>query len=387
MRAILRWTIAVIVVSPLLSSSAWSYPEFIGYGYGSCVTCHYNGLGNGALNDYGRGVWAAEIAAQVLSPKASLEELSASSGFLGSTELPRWLRPHIKYRGINVQRNPGSKDSKSIYYHMQLDVGSAIILDEDQKYVVMANYGYIPSGNQSQRNNLNRFRARDLYLRLQLTETFWAYVGKLEKAYGLRNADHTSYNRLPQELNQNTQSHGAILHYLGETAEVALGSFSGNLEAEAQDFEQKGFSATSDFEVIERGRIGLSALKSSSQVKNEVGLTGIHWKQGLSTGTSLLFEYGIIQKKNPTSATNGSYSFLQSMIRLSRGNHFITNIERYNQDQPASSPDQWKVGFGFLYFPFQKMELRANATHQRAVSSDEVAKDNWALTGQVHLAL
>lgn len=389
-RRLISYDYSVLLI---LSTTLWfsmpadAYPEFIGYGYGSCITCHYNGLGNGPLNDYGRGVWAAEIADNVFSSKASLEDLSASSGFLGSTALPAWLRPHVKYRGINVQPNPGSENSKSTFYHMQLDVGSTLIFDEEQKYMIVANYGYIPSPDRSQRNNLNRFRTRDLFLRAQLSETLWLYLGKMEKAYGIRNVDHTSYNRLPQELNQNTQAHGAVLHYIGETMELALNPFNGNMDAEAQSFEQKGVSFTSEVEVIEKGRVGVSALKSASQEKNEIALAGLHWKQGLSTGTALLAEYGMVQKKDPTSARNGSYTFLQSMIRLYKGNHFITNIERYNQDVASEAPDQWKVGLGLLYFPFQRLEFRAHAVHQRSVSSDAVTKDNWALQGQVHLAL
>lgn len=378
----------ILIVSHLLVSPfTQAYPEFIGYGYGSCITCHYNGLGNGALNDYGRGVWASEIAANIFSKTTKLEDLSARSGFLGSKELPYWIRPHIKYRGINVLPNPGGAGSKTKYYHMQIDAGAAIAIDQDQKYLIMLNYGYVPSPDPNMKNNLNRFLGRDLYLRVQATETIWLYLGKLEKAYGLRNVDHTSYNRVPQELFQNTQSHGAIIHYLGETSEFAINQFVGNMDSVNKTSEQKGTSFTSDIEVMEKGRIGLSALKSESELKNATTLVGAHWKQGLSTGTALLFEYGIIQKKDTTSATNGSYSYLQSMIRLAKGNHFITNIERYNRDISATTPDRWKVGLGFLFFPFQRMEFRFHATHQRDVSSESVTDDSWALQGQVHLAL
>ncbi len=68
---------------------AYAYPEFIGYGYKSCLTCHWNGHGSGPLNDYGRGVWASEIASRSLYPKTwKLEDLSATSGFFGPKELP-----------------------------------------------------------------------------------------------------------------------------------------------------------------------------------------------------------------------------------------------------------------------------------------------------------
>jgi hypothetical protein len=31
----------------LSAQTVYAYPEFIGYGYKSCLTCHWNGHGNG----------------------------------------------------------------------------------------------------------------------------------------------------------------------------------------------------------------------------------------------------------------------------------------------------------------------------------------------------
>ncbi|MBC7464797.1 MAG: hypothetical protein H7256_02295, partial [Bdellovibrio sp.] len=46
----------LILLLPFLANA---YPDFISYGYRTCITCHYNGQGGGALNDYGRAVWAS----------------------------------------------------------------------------------------------------------------------------------------------------------------------------------------------------------------------------------------------------------------------------------------------------------------------------------------
>jgi hypothetical protein len=42
---------SVIFVALLISKRVMAYPDFIGYGYSSCITCHYSGSGGGALND------------------------------------------------------------------------------------------------------------------------------------------------------------------------------------------------------------------------------------------------------------------------------------------------------------------------------------------------
>ena len=57
-----------------LSATASAYPDFIGYGYASCLTCHFNGQGSGPLNDYGRALWSAEIASRALYPKSMSDE-------------------------------------------------------------------------------------------------------------------------------------------------------------------------------------------------------------------------------------------------------------------------------------------------------------------------
>ena len=91
-----------------------AYPDFIGYGYSSCMLCHYNGHGGGALSDYGRGVFASEIVSKgYLDPKITDEELSQSSGFLGKKQIPWWIRPGFKYRGLYFESNPG-RDRKSV---------------------------------------------------------------------------------------------------------------------------------------------------------------------------------------------------------------------------------------------------------------------------------
>jgi hypothetical protein len=89
----------------LLALPALSYPSFVSYGYRSCVTCHFNGQGGGALNDYGRALFSAEIASRAFySDSVSDEELGERSGFLGKTALPWWLRPGFKGRLLWFQR-------------------------------------------------------------------------------------------------------------------------------------------------------------------------------------------------------------------------------------------------------------------------------------------
>ena len=60
----LKLIFQLIIFTLLPVKFVHAYPEFIGYGYGSCLTCHYNGAGGGPLSDYGRSLFAVEIAAK-----------------------------------------------------------------------------------------------------------------------------------------------------------------------------------------------------------------------------------------------------------------------------------------------------------------------------------
>ena len=56
--------LTVLLFISIFSSTAWAYPHFVGFGYTSCATCHYNPFGNGPLNDYGRALSATAVSAK-----------------------------------------------------------------------------------------------------------------------------------------------------------------------------------------------------------------------------------------------------------------------------------------------------------------------------------
>src|SRR3954471_24804429 len=130
--------------SILYSTQAWSYPEFIGYKYSSCLTCHYNGNGNGPLNDYGRALWSAEIAVRAFAGGKTEDQLSESSGFLGSKQMPWWIRPSVKFRDLYMRSSPGSSQATNRNIIMQADAAVALFADKDQKHTFVFEYGYAP---------------------------------------------------------------------------------------------------------------------------------------------------------------------------------------------------------------------------------------------------
>lgn len=376
----------------LLPQIANAYPEFIGYKYAACLTCHYNGHGNGPINDYGRALWAAEIAGRAFAGKKTDEQLGETSGFLGKTDnLPWWFRPGIKARYLNYRLNPGSEDSTSRNIFMQADVNAAIIFDKNQKLIFVSSLGYVPKPLrfQSQLNapKIDSMISREHYVRYQTTESLWLYAGMMDKVYGIRNVNHTAYSRSRTGLAQNDQTHGVVAHYVRPEWELSGHAFMGNLYQES-DVRQSGGSVMFEYEIQPAWRLGISGLYGTN--KYIAGQrVGVHSKLGLGHGSAILFEVGNI-KDTPKSqkSTNGYYVFAEGIQKVVRGYHIFVSGQAYKDDMVSSRPDNIRTGFGVLAFPMARTELRVEVENTRqVVNSPLVPEDVWAFLTQVHISL
>lgn len=390
-------SIAFLISILCFSSLTHAYPQFIGYGYSSCLTCHVNGHGSGPLNDYGRALWSAEIASQALYPKKMTDEdIANQSGFLGSVELPYWVRPHIKYRGLNLRRNVGhATQDTTKFYQMQADAGLTLQADPIGKYVAVITYGNVnpPDDYGSGTQGIKRILAKEYYVRVEAMKSWWIYAGLMDKVFGIRNIDHTSFQRTFQGFNNRNnsdegiaQSLGVIVHKIEETWELSGNYFAGHPNDD-EEYKQKGFSMMGEIDTGDKKRLGVSILSSrGDRLKKD--LAAIHYRQALSKGSSLMFEYGFIQDE-PTgfAKTNGSYNLLEGMVLLTRGYNFKVNIERYNKEFKASEPDTWKWAAGLLMFPAPRLELRAEIINMRSFSNQRAPDDSWAAQGQIHVSL
>lgn len=377
------------ILAPLSSEA---YPDFISYGYNTCITCHYNSQGNGALNDYGRALFATEIASRaIFSDKLSEEEIAAKSGFLGSTELPWWIRPGVKYRGLYFVNNPGSKAAVQKYITMQADVSLALQLDQGAKYLVMLSGGYSPTPMALQGKKEDKDKnliSREYYFRWQATKKFFTYVGLMDKVYGIRTADHTAYSRAVTGVAQNDQSHGIITQYYGGSWELTANAFFGNLQQEEAELRQKGGSLMFEYDAAEKNRVGASVLQSKNNFV-EKSRFEVHSKMGLDKGNSLLTEIGFVRDNpfaNPSTKVGG-YLMMEGLYLITRGYNLLTQIEYYNASLSPATPDMTRWTFGVLMFPMPKMEVRTSFVNGRSISDTTVSKDQWMLQGQIHLSL
>ncbi|MGZ3769871.1 MAG: hypothetical protein ACXVCP_09680 [Bdellovibrio sp.] len=376
----------------LLARQSHAYPDFIGYGYTTCITCHYNSQGNGPLTDYGRALFSQEIAARNFwtSKDKSDEDVAQNySGFVPGASLPWWFRPAIKYRGLWFQTNPGSKQAVERWIDMQRDIDLVISFDKAYRTVLVVNYGLLAVPDTDYYGNSNKISAvsREHYLRTYLGRKLLVAVGLMDKAYGLRTADHTSYSRGAIGLGQDDQVHGLLLHWMENDWDTSLHLYAGNL-SQPEDDRKSGGAMMFEYSLAERDRIGASFLTEKNK-KIDSKRLALHNRWGFSKGhgSSILFELGLKQDQlDGAEAKLGTYGLIQSLVNITRGYNFLTVIERSQAESKFSSPELQRWTFGFVAFPFQRTEARFTAVQYKNFSPETVSKDQWQLQGQVHVS-
>ncbi len=381
---ILGLVIAIFAVHPLANA----YPQFIGYKYSSCLTCHYNGNGGGALNDYGRALWSAEIAGKLFNSKTSDEKLAEASGFLGSTKLPWWIRPGIKARQLYYISGMRSATEQSDSITMQAEANVALFFDRDQKYAFVGSIGYVPEPLRPSANTeFDTMITRDHYIRLQTTESLWLYIGKTDKVYGIRHVNHTAYSRKLVGLAQNDQAHGVIAHYVKPDWEWSVHAFAGNMSQDS-DRRQVGASTMYEYELKPAWRLGVSALNSTNDYVGNQRFA-VHSRYGFGYGSAILFELGNIKNiPERGSATNGYYLYSEAIQKMARGYHVFVSGQAYKEDMVAAETDNFKLAVGMLIFPMARTEFRFDLENLRYVRPGAVVpNDSWNLMLQAHISL
>lgn len=371
----------------LLPSLVKSYPSFIGYGYTSCIVCHFNAFGNGPLTDYGRALGATAVAAVPFYwPKASDQELGETSGFLGPLKVSDSLRFSADYRGLYYASRVGKEGAQTRYIPMQAEVSAAYLMGEGRSYIV-GTLGYLPPPPGTT-TPIPKIISREHYMSFPLGDSSRAYLGFMDVVYGIRIPDHIAYSRKLTKLGQSDQVHGLALHFGSQTSELGIHAFAGNLYQSPSGVRPYGGSVLYEFDIAEKVRFGASGLFSTSQARRRI-LSAMHLRAGVGKGSSLMIEGGVVNDKTRVDARLkwGTYLFSQSMTRLARGLHFLFTGEYQTTDTFEPEPREFRIGPGLQYFPAQRIELRLDVQGTRIMGRTTPIEeaDDINFLGQLHL--
>lgn len=370
----------------LYSPLSGAYPHFVGFGYTSCITCHYNPFGNGPLNDYGRALSATAVSAKWFYPeKESEEKIANQSGFWGSRPTQTWFRPSLDYRGLLIKRSLGQDSEDTQFINMQADANLVLKFGESNKFLVSGTLGYAPKPQSLEKSDkeVDSYRTREHYIGYRPLPSIGIYAGLMDKIYGLRIAEHTAYSRSINNLSQNDQSHGLQVHYAHPSFEVGLNYFVGNLSQDSE-LRQVGFSAKADYVVSHNSSIGVSYLSSQSDFLKDYA-AALHYMGSAGKGSSVLVEVGQ-NVKTPVAEgledIKTIYGLGQNYILISRGIYLLNSVE-YLKEQTGEY--RIRFGPGLQMFPIQRIELRFEIYNIRNFSDLTSSKDTWDLLLQSHL--
>ncbi len=388
----LRRQLFVLALLTLSGQAAFAYSDFIGYGYRSCAVCHVSGAGGGMLTDYGRALYATEIAAKPFWFKGDDETLGEYSKFLGKTSLPWWVRLGYKFRQLTMERNPGSDVSKTYYYEMQNDLNMQFFFNKKQTLAFVGTLGYaqMPTqvGPNKTFNEDSYLFAREYYLKWQINRTNTLYSGLLDKTFGLRHPDHSSVSRAKAgrslHVGQNDQVHGFMWHNANPTRDIFTHVWLGNLQAEKEN-RLYGGSFMYETEVATQLAVGGEALYEMNDDEKRY-IVAAHVKKGFQNGNSLIGELGYTtQTSLNLDEVKRAYIFSQGHLKLSRGLYIESSGEYFKNIGESPENLQWTLGF--LWFPIQRIELRAAARQIKVLNNDPSAGDSWYYLTQLHLSL
>lgn len=377
------WKVALFFF--LFTLKAYGYPQFVGHGYNSCLTCHYNPHGAGALNDYGRALSATKISDRVFrSGELSEDQLAENSGFLYKKADTSWIRPALKYRGLWFQKSVGTPTSQNEFIHMLGRAQMTLKFGERDQFFVSGNVDYAPTPRGGQTEDEANYRSREHYVGYRPFASYGVYAGLMDKVFGVRVADHIAFSRTVNSLTMNDQSHGIVNHLLLGEWELGLHYFVGNL-AQDEDLRQIGFSSVIERALGPRFKGGISYLSSASEYI-ELQSFALQSKIGFESSSSLVFELGqrlqrvVLLESEITSR----YVFMQGHLYLKRGLYFLNTVEYLKRDADLEN-SVMRIGPGIQYFVTQGLEFRLDLYNSRIFSQENVSDDVWDLALQVHL--
>lgn len=363
------------------SQKLWAYPNFISYGYQSCLACHYNPYGNGPLTDYGRAVAASSLSDRSLwSAKLNDEQIAnISDFFMGYKDISKkqkWLRPYASYRGLMVTRSPWDEPDNR-YITMDASVGLALKFLNDKLYFV-GQMSYAPPRGLG--DDIKNYRTREHYVGYRINEKFGVYAGLMDKVFGIRIPDHTAYSRQVTNLNQNDQTHGVVGHYSYKKFEAGLHIFAGNL-IQDQELRQQGVSGQVEYSLNETTRLGTSALVSSSDLQ-DINMFAAHLRTAVGKGNSIMLEVGRVAKDTVGSGSETTYyTMMQNHYAFGKG---LWGLFTAEAALPESSDLILRFGPGFQWFPMQRVEVRVDLYNTKNYGTFTLA-DEWYLASQIHL--
>lgn len=258
-----------------LAPAAWAEPMFLGKQYVRCTTCHISPTGGGLLSAYGRSLSHHELSITG-EPMPSHEPESgrgeqaflygALGNRLGPVQLGINLRPsrlHYDFSGFTMNRN----------LLMVADVIGAVDVKGWTFYGQMG---------REARDTGAVFDSYEYWGGYQPDQGLGFRAGRFLPAYGIRFADHTSFNRVHLGLTQFDQIYGVEVSHSTDRFLTQVSVGPGYADGFLHDDDgRESFTATGRFQV---DLSPTTALVASGMFRGESDVRGRNGAGGVAFG-------------------------------------------------------------------------------------------------------
>jgi hypothetical protein len=341
--AALALTLGAILLLVLLvvagASVALSFPEFQRHGYSSCVSCHVQPTGGGALTAYGRAI--------------SKTALSSLPGCKCRPDLPGWTDFGLDYRYINASYFLADGTERHAKFPMQVEAEG--ILYPVRGFTAAASIGtYGPRQEQEFRRT---------YAMLTMADTFRLRGGRFTPGYGINDPDHTLWTRQALGLGQGRDQvaveasaitrWGELLltHAFGETFEVR----SEATGTAVQKYEERKSYARLTAYTSHTTNVGVSA-RATDQA-GDVDAYAVHGFASYRDWLYLVGDAGLVRDA-------GAVTYSKLGVEPTRGFHIFLTHEHLSGKNRA--------GVGLQWFVIQGVDLLGRARRVIEDKTDEL---------------
>jgi hypothetical protein len=262
---------AVLVVA---AATAAAEPMFLSRQHARCGSCHYSPTGGGLLTDYGRALSHAELSTtgdrSAAGPEAGSrgEEAflwGALGGALGPVSLGVDLRPaHLDVRADSFHETRTFMMSAA--FQAAFRAGGWTV--------------YADAGRQGREDGAE-YASYEHWVERATEKGLAVRVGRFLPAYGVRFADHTSFNRRSLGLDTDDQIYGAELRLAGARHLVQVAVGPGRAEALFDEEDEGAWTASARGQWDLGGR---AVLVGSALYRGETALEPQSGSAGLAVG-------------------------------------------------------------------------------------------------------
>lgn len=233
-----RAALAAIACSSLAGVAA-AEPMFLSRQYARCTTCHYSPTGGGLLTPYGRSLSNQVSSSGKTDPNTHEpgREESFLWGAFGHKETPLQLGIDLRPSRLHVAF-PGGTTTRNFFMNADL-----IAAYRQGAFTAYGELGREPVGTGS------RIHSYEYWASYQSSKGIGVRAGRFLPAYGIRFADHTSFNRRPLGFDTQDQIFGVELSHAGQKhlAQVAAGP--GRADSIIDKDGTRGFTASARLQV------------------------------------------------------------------------------------------------------------------------------------------